>query len=159
MADDRARKGKPLTGFKVLMIAVGAFGVILTANLLLAFNAVRSFPGLEVDNSYVASQTFNDDLEQQLSLGWDVRAEVQNGMLVLAFTDDAGRPVEVATLDATLGRATHVRDDQRPEFAYYRGVFTAPVDLAPGNWNIRLEATAADGTPFRQRVVLRVREG
>ena len=159
MADDRTRRGKPLTGFKVLMIAVGAFAVILTANLLLAFNAVKSFPGLEVDNSYVASQTFNDDLAQQLSLGWEVSAAVERGILVLSFTDEDGRPVDVATLDATLGRATHVRDDQRPDFAYHRGTFTAPVDLAPGNWNIRLEATAPDGTPFRQRVVLRVREG
>ena len=159
MAEDTGRKGKPLTGGKVLAIAVGAFGVILTANLLLAFNAVRSFPGLEVDNSYVASQTFNDDLARQLSLGWEVSAAVQNGMLVLSFTDGEGRPVEVAHLDATLGRATHVRDDQAPDFAYHRGTFTAPVDLAPGNWNIRLEATAPDGTPFRQRVVLRVREG
>ncbi|MBK5927861.1 FixH family protein [Rhodobaculum claviforme] len=159
MADDTRKGAKPLTGRKVLAIAVGAFAVILTANLLLAFNAVRSFPGLEVDNSYVASQTFNEDLAEQLSLGWEVRAAVQGDTLVLSFTDADGRPVDVATLDATLGRATHVRDDQRPDFAYHRGTFTAPVDLAPGNWNIRLEATAPDGTPFRQRVVLRVAEG
>lgn len=153
------RRGKPLTGFKVLAIAVGAFGVILTANLTLAVNAVNSFPGLETENSYVSSQTFNDDLAAQLSLGWEVRAAVEHGVLVLAFTDAEGRPVEVATLDATLGRATHVRDDQAPDFAYHRGTFTAPVELAPGNWNIRLEATAPDGTPFRQRVVLHVAEG
>ncbi|MGY6632800.1 MAG: FixH family protein [Alkalilacustris sp.] len=159
MAEDTRKPGKGLTGGKVLAIAVGAFAVILTANLLLAFNAVRSFPGLEVDNSYIASQTFNEDLAQQLSLGWEVSAAVRGDVLVLSFTDADGQPVEVATLDATLGRATHVRDDQRPEFAYHRGTFTAPVDLAPGNWNIRLEATAPDGTPFRQRVVLRVSEG
>ncbi len=159
MATDPKRKGKPLTGLKVLAIAVGSFAVILGANLTLAFNAVSSFPGLEVDNSYVASQNFNEQLEQQLGLGWEVSAQIEGGMLVLSFTDADGRPVDVATLDATLGRATHVRDDQRPDFYYHRGTFTAPVDLAPGNWNIRLEATAPDGTPFRQRVVLRVREG
>ena len=163
MADDPKRAGKgggkPLTGFKVLAIAVGAFAVILAANLTLAFNAVSSFPGLEVDNSYVASQNFNEELAQQQGLGWEVSAQVEGGLLVMSFTDQDGRPVDVATLDATLGRATHVRDDHRPDFAYHRGTFTAPVDLAPGNWNIRLEATAPDGTPFRQRVVLRVREG
>ena len=153
------RKGKPMTGFKVLAIAGGAFAVILTANLTLAFNAVSSFPGLETENSYVSSQNFNENLSQQLSLGWEVAARVEAGLLVLSFTDEDGNPVDVATLDATLGRATHVRDDQTPDFAYHRGTFTAPVDLAPGNWNIRLEATAPDGTPFRQRVVLRVREG
>jgi nitrogen fixation protein FixH len=157
--DSERRGGRPLTGGKVLAIALGAFGVILAANLALAFNAIRSFPGLEVDNSYVASQNFNEELAAQLGLGWEVRATVENGVLVLAFTDGEGRPVEVAGLDATLGRATHVRDDQTPDFAYYRGTFTAPVALAPGNWNIRLTATAPDGTQFRQRVVLRVREG
>ena len=153
------RTGKPLTGGKVLAIALGAFGVILTANLALAINAVRSFPGLEVDNSYVASQNFNEELAAQLALGWEVSAEVENGTLILSFTDTRGQPVEVANLDATLGRATHIRDDQTPDFAYHRGTFTAPVELAPGNWNIRLTATAPDGTEFRQRVVLRVREG
>lgn len=157
MPDRQTRGGRPLTGRKVLAISVGAFGVILAANLALAVNAVRSFPGLEVQNSYVASQNFNEELAAQLGLGWEVRATVEEGILVLSFTGDDGLPVEVASLDATLGRATHVRDDQRPDFAYHRGTFTAPVDLAPGNWNIRLTATAPDGTEFRQRVVLRVR--
>ncbi len=159
MADGKKQSGKPLTGRKVLAIAVGAFGVILAANLALAFNALRSFPGLEVQNSYVASQNFNEELAAQLALGWEVEARLEDGMLVLAFTDSDGRPAEIATLDATLGRATHVRDDQRPDFAHYRGTFTAPVDLAAGNWNIRLIATAPDGTRFRQRVVLHVRDG
>ena len=159
MSETRSRRGKPLTGWKVLGIAVGAFAIILAANLALAINAVRSFPGLEVDNSFVASQNFNEELAAQIALGWEVEARVEHGMLVLAFTDTEGRPVEVAGLDATLGRATHVRDDQTPDFAYHRGTFTAPVDLAPGNWNIRLEAIARDGTPFRQRVVLHVAEG
>ena len=152
-------RGKPLTGWKVLGIAVGAFVVVLTANLTLAVNAVSSFPGLETENSYVSSQNFNDDLAAQLSLGWEVDARVESGILVLSFTDAAGEPVEVATLDATLGRATHIRDDQAPDFAYHRGTFTAPVELGPGNWNIRLEATAPDGTPFRQRVVLHLNDG
>ncbi|SDW20556.1 FixH family protein [Roseicitreum antarcticum] len=149
--------GKPLTGFKVLMIAVGAFGVIITVNLILAYNATRTFPGLEVQNSYVASQNFNEELAAQLALNWDVSATVTDDVLTLAFTDaTSGAPVQVAALDATLGRATHVRDDQTPDFSYAGGMFTAPVDLAPGNWNVRLLAQAPDGTEFRQRVVLRV---
>ncbi len=159
MPETHKPRGKPLTGWKVLGIAGGAFAIILTANLALAINAVRSFPGLEVDNSYVASQTFNDDLAAQLSLGWEVSARFEAGTLVLSFTDTDGLPVEVAALDATLGRATHIRDDQAPDFAYHRGTFTAPVELAPGNWNIRLEATAPNGTAFRQRVVLHVEDG
>jgi nitrogen fixation protein FixH len=163
MAQDEPAGGKPLTGRMVLAICVGAFGVIIAVNLVLAFMAVRSFPGLEVRNSYVASQNFNAELAAQLELGWQVEARYEAGqgagMLVLSFTDAEGRPVEVAGLAATLGRATHVRDDMTPDFAQYRGTFTAPVTLAPGNWNIRLVATAPDGTEFRQRVILRVRSG
>jgi len=150
---------KPLTGKKVLLIAVASFGVIIAANLVLAVQAVRSFPGLEVQNSYIASQHFNADRDAQEALGWDLAAGLDGDTLVLTFTDAQGRPVEVASLDATLGRATHVRDDLAPEFTYRAGVFTAPVDLGPGNWNVRLVATAPDGTEFRQRVVLHVRGG
>ena len=149
--------GKPLTGRKVLAIWIGCFAVILFANLALAVSAVRTFPGLEVDNSYVASQFFNDHLAEHRALGWEVSARVEEGTLLLAFTDSEGHPVQVATLEATLGRATHVRDDMQPDWSYYGGTFTAPVDLAPGNWNIRLVATAPDGTTFRQRVVLHLR--
>ena len=32
--------------------------------------------------------------------------------------------------------------------------YVAPVELGDGNWNIRMEAIAGDGTLFEQRVVL-----
>lgn len=149
---------KPLTGKKVLAIAGGAFGVIFAVNVAFSIQAVRTFPGLEVDNSFVASQGFDDRRDAQEALGWELDAHVANGELTLRFTDGNGEPVEVAALEATLGRATHVREDMEPEFTYQAGTFRAPVDLAPGNWNIRLIATAPDGTPFEQRVVLHVRE-
>ena len=49
----------PLTGRKVLLIAVVAFGVIIGVNVLMAVKAISTFPGLEVQNSYVASQVFD----------------------------------------------------------------------------------------------------
>lgn len=155
-----AARGRPLTGRKVLAIVVGAFAVIIGVNIVLAVFAVRTFPGLEVANSYVASQNFNQELAAQRGLGWDVAAHVEGGHLILAITDVAtGRPVQAEVVDATLGRATHVRDDMAPGFLYSNGVYSAPVTLAPGNWNLRLVARAADGTEFRQRVVFTVAEG
>ncbi len=151
------RKGFQMTGRKVLIIAVSSFGVILAANLTLAYNAVSTFPGLEVDNSFVASQNFNEELAEQLALGWDVKASHEDGVLTLAITDPDGAPVEVAHLDATLGAATHVRDDQEPDFRFTDGAYRAPVEIGTGNWNIRLHAVAQDGTEFRQRVVLHLR--
>ncbi|MFK7744443.1 MAG: FixH family protein [Roseobacter sp.] len=147
---------KPLTGRHVALIFCSAFSVIIGVNLTLAFNAVSTFPGLEVKNSYVASQEFDANRAEQQSLGWFVLAEAREGQLLLSVTDANGAPVEVAKLDATLGRATHVRDDARPDFKFDGKRYVAPADLAPGNWNIRMVAEADDGTVFRQRVILHV---
>jgi len=156
MTKDNDAKGFRMTGPKVLAIMVTAFGTIIAVNLTLAYSAVSTFPGLEVQNSYIASQNFNEELSAQQALGWDVSADVSGNELILKITGPDGSPAQVATLDALLGAATHVRDDQRPEFVFLDGAFRAPVDIAPGNWNIRLRATAADGTLFQQRVVLHV---
>lgn len=148
--------GKPLTGRKVFAIFVTAFGVIIAVNLVLAFSAVRTFPGLEVKNSYVASQRFDADRAAQEALGWTAAARIEGGLLRLDITDADGLPAPIDGLEAVLGRATHVQDDRVPAFARPSGSFVAPVDLAPGNWNLRIAATAANGTVFRQRIVLRV---
>lgn len=140
------------TGRHAAMIFAGAFGVIISVNLLLAYSAIRTFPGLEVRNSYVASQNFDRRRAAQQALGWRVSARVGGGRLVLRITDAAGRPVQVARLQATLGRATHVKADFTPEFSFDGAAYVAPAALAPGNWNLRLRAWAEDGTAFMQRV-------
>jgi nitrogen fixation protein FixH len=146
----------PLTGRKVFFGMAGAFGVILSVNLFLAYSAIATFPGLEVKNAYVASQNFDADRRAQLELGWTVSADVSDEELHLNITDADGRPVEVAELDGIFGRATNVRDDQTPDFVFTGTKYIAPVTTAPGNWNLRMQATAQDGTAFRQRVVVLV---
>ncbi len=145
-----------LTGRKVFIIAASAFGVIIAVNVTMAVLAIRTFPGLEVQNSYVASQTFDADRAAQEALGWTAAAEIKDKTLTIAFTGRRGYPVEVKSLVATVGRATEIRHDIAPEFTYSDGTFVAPVDLAPGKWDIRMVATAPDGTPFRQRIILHV---
>lgn len=116
---------KPLTGRKVLLIAVGAFGIIIAVNLFMAFKAIGTFPGLEVKNSYVASQSFDADRAAQEALGWVVEPTYENGVLSLVIRDRAGLPARVAELNATVGRTTHVRDDIEPEFTYTGGLHGA----------------------------------
>ncbi len=150
---------KKFTGKHALMIFVGAFGVIIAVNLALAWNAVATFPGLEVKNSYVASQSFDQRRNAQEALGWDVSARAKAGQLILEIKDAQGNPVEVNDLEAVLGRATHVKDDRTPDFQFDGKAYVARETLTPGNWNIRMTATAQDGTPFEQRVVLSVEQG
>ena len=146
--------GRTLTGYHVFAIFAAAFSVILVVNLTLAFMAVNTFPGLETKNSYVASQTFDADRDAQLALGWTVSADIEGTDLVLSILDDIG-PVVPTIVSATLGRATHVGDDQTPAFTHNGEAFVAPVGaLLRGNWNLRLVARAADGTLFRQHIVM-----
>ncbi len=148
--------GGPITGPKAFAIFASFFVVIISVNLVLAFQAIRTFPGLETANSYVASQSFDHDKAAQLALGWQVDAAVHGGELVLSITDDQGRPIQAATVTGTFGRATSTRDDQTPAFAWDGSVYRAPVTPAAGNWNLRLEAAATDGTLFRQRMIVLV---
>lgn len=148
---------KPLTGRKVLAIVVSFFGVIIAVNLTMAYFAVGTFPGLDVKNSYVASQTFDDDRAVQEALGWVVDVSYQDGELLVVVTDKAGKPVDVAKINAIVGRPTHVRDDQTPEFQQRSGAFKARMLLNPGLWNLRMKATALDGTEFKQRLTFSVK--
>ena len=147
---------KELTGKHVLLIFVVAFGTIIAVNLTLAFNAVSTFPGLEVKNSYVASQHFDERKAAQEALGWTVAGTHEAGQLRLTITGADGAPVEVAELEATLGRATHVADDLEPNLVFDGTAYVARLDIDDGNWNIRMKATAQDGTEFVQRVILDV---
>lgn len=146
---------RKITGTHVLIGFVSAFGVIITVNFFLAYSAVKTFPGLEVKNSYVASQGFDERRAEQQALGWSIEADHKDGILKLSITDDNG-PVEVQSLMATLGRATTVADDISPDFKFDGSAYIAPVELRDGNWNIRMTAVAPDGTTFQQRVVLHV---
>jgi len=142
-----------LKGKHVAAMFVSGFGIIIAVNLTLAWNAVRTFPGLEVKNSYVASQSFDADRAAQLALEWDVHAFLQAGQLVLEMTND-GAPVEPQIVSAVFSRATSVSVDQTPDFVFDGAAFTAPVQAGPGNWNLRIVAKAADGTVFRQRIIV-----
>jgi nitrogen fixation protein FixH len=145
---------REFTGWHMLAIMVGAFGIIIAVNLTLAWNAVATFPGLETRNSYVASQHFEADRAAQDALRWDVATTLQGGVLTLAITDAAGKVVQPRIISATLGRATHTGQDSTPAFAWNGTAYAAPVDAATGYWNLRLMLEAPDGTPFRRRIQL-----
>ncbi|MEM6406795.1 MAG: FixH family protein [Pseudomonadota bacterium] len=144
---------KELTGRHVFAIFALGFGTIITVNMTLAYSAVATFPGLEVKNSYVASQSFDRDRAAQLALGWDVAARLQGEKLVLSITRDGG-PVVPEIEAAVFGRATSVKADQEPQFSFDGQNFVAPVEAGAGNWNLRLTLRAPDGTRFQQRVIV-----
>ncbi|MEL7166845.1 MAG: FixH family protein [Pseudomonadota bacterium] len=145
---------RELKGWHILLAFMAFYAVIISVNLTLAFSAVRTFPGLEVKNSYVASQFFDTDREAQLALGWTVALSTEADELVLRI-DDAYGAVAPDITRATLGRATHVGEDQEVVFHFDGDRHLAIIrPLGRGNWNLRLVAIAEDGTTFKQRIVL-----
>lgn len=148
-----------LTGRKVLAITVSAFAVIIGVNVAMAWKAISTFPGLEVQNSYVASQVFDAERKAQEALGWVLIPEysAEEGALRLTFTDEGGLPVLVDDLSVLVGRTTSSRDDKRPDFVREAGVFSTPLALGPGKWMLHVKARATDGTAFQQRIDLFVK--
>lgn len=146
--------GRPITGRMVLAVVLGGFGVIVAANLVLAVSAVRTFPGLVVANSYDTSQQFDAARAAQQALGWRSAVAWRDGRLALTIDDAAGRPADVARLAVVVGRATTRRQNVAPTFERGPEGWTASLALAPGRWQVEIDATAANGTRFRQRLDL-----
>ena len=125
---------KTLTGRHVLLMFVSGFGIIIAVNAALAVNAVRTFPGLEVPNSYIASQTFQARLEAQQALGWTADATYREGQLRLTLTDTNGGPVS----------ARDLRDCERDQFWCEDALFVCSVGLLMrircGNARVQLQA-------------------
>ncbi|MEP6335045.1 MAG: FixH family protein, partial [Anderseniella sp.] len=87
---------KQFTGRHMLFAMLAFFGVIIIVNLTMAAFATRSWTGLVVKNSYVASQAFNRELEQaklQAARGWTGDITYSKGAVVLSLTDKSGQPV------------------------------------------------------------------
>jgi nitrogen fixation protein FixH len=150
---------RELTGPHVLAITVSAFAVIIGVNFTLAYKAVSTFPGLEVENSYVASQDFDRNRIAQEALGWSLVPgyDLDRERLSLRFTDADGLPVTLRELKVLVGRTTEAKDDQIPMFTELDGTYIAKAVLQPGKWMMQIEARAQDGTLFLQRRDLVVR--
>ncbi len=146
---------RELKGWHVFTGFAMAFGVIISVNLTLAYQAVHTFPGLEVKNSYVASQSFDSDRDAQLALGWDVSADVVGTELHLIVLQD-GRAIAPDVEQAVFGRATSVQADQTPDFTFDGEALVATVRAGPGNWNLRVKLRSENGTLFQQRLVVHV---
>jgi nitrogen fixation protein FixH len=148
---------RELTGRHVFIITASAFALIIGVNLTMAFKAVSTFPGLEVKNSYVASQSFEARRDAQEALGWTVAAGIEGKRLSIQLADRDGAPVAPASLTVLLGRSTNATDDQIPDMEFDGTGFVGQVAVSRGLWTLKIAATDGDGTIFEKRVVVQVK--
>lgn len=139
---------RQFTGRHMAMILVGFFGIIIAVNMLMASFAVRNFGGTVVDNSYVASQKFNDWIaasREQAEAGWQLDARLDEDGHVLLRTDREG-------IDAVSARAEHptrkgldvaLDMERTPD-----GLFRSTEPLPAGRWQVR-SVIASNGNEAR----------
>lgn len=124
------------TGLHMTALLCGFFGVVITVNLVMATFAVRTFGGVVVENSYVASQKYNGwlaEARRQEKLGWDVKLSLDADRRVLLTTNvDGAAATGVAS--HPLGRQVDVT------FRFHRqgDLLVSDRPLPPGRWNVRL---------------------
>lgn len=140
---------RPLTGKAVLAITLLGFGTVIGVNVTMAVFAVGTFPGLEVKNSYVASQTFDAEARAQAALGWTSAVAFAGGRLAVDLRGADGLPARAGSLSVLVTRPTEARGDRAVAMAFDGQGWAGAVDLPPGRWRVRIAAVAADGTPFR----------
>ncbi|HUE47335.1 MAG TPA: FixH family protein [Aestuariivirgaceae bacterium] len=143
-----ARPAQPraFTGRHMLAAMVAFFGVIVAVNLTMATFAMKSWTGLVVQNSYVASQEFNDRADAgraRAALGWQGDLAYSNGELRYSLTHANNSPVALTNVQATLGRPAYDADDTTIELTPAGdGGFGGPVKLGDGQWIVRVSAEA-----------------
>jgi len=123
--------------------------------MVLMFSAIGTFPGLEVKNSYVASQSFDRRVAAQKALGWTPSVTYTDGVLVFRIDTENG-PAIPASTSAKIGRPTYSGEDQNVVFTLGSQDHRVDVTLTPGPWRVFIDAVAIDGTLFETRLALMV---
>lgn len=152
--------GRPFTGWHMLALTLSFFGVIIAVNFTLAYKAISTFPGLEVSDSYVASQTFDQEKAAQEALHWKLTQGYDHAkdQLRLEFMDASGQPVIPKDLDVLVGRPTEAAQDQHPQMVRADdGAYVSTNSLPFGKWMLQIVAHAQDGTLYQARTFFYVR--
>ncbi|MEM9470430.1 MAG: FixH family protein [Pseudomonadota bacterium] len=140
---------RQFTGRHMLLAMLAFFGVIIIVNLTMATVASRSWTGLVVKNSYVASQAFNRELEQaklQAARGWTGDITYRDGAVVLSLTDKAGQPVILDSSVVEIGRPAYEQADHQVVMVYQgSGIYHAKDNLQPGIWQVSVRGTSSQG--------------
>ncbi len=136
---------KPFTGKHMAAILITGFGVVMAVNFYMASLAAGGFHGTVVDNSYVASQKFNDWLEEAeaaKALGWEAQAIRDEAGHVIVSTQAVP---EGAQLTADLRRPIGTREYATLDFTPLGdGRFRSNEKTAAGRWTMRLYIEAGD---------------
>lgn len=130
---------RTFTGRHMLGVMIAGFGIVAAVNFYMASLAVGGFHGIVVENSYVASQKFNDWIDEakaDRALGWQAET-VRDAQGYLAVT--TVRVPSGASIGAELRRPLGKREYASLNFVPQPdGSYRSTEPVKDGRWTLRL---------------------
>jgi nitrogen fixation protein FixH len=144
---------RQFTGWHMLGVLFLFFGTIISVNLALAYFAVHTWSGLVVENSYVASQHFNEEqaiARAHAKLGWIPEVAYEDGRVAFTLVDRDGKGVPAKTVTAKLMRPANEGQDVTVTLARDGdGHYGVDQSLPAGQWIVEILADAGLDQPYR----------
>ena len=143
----------PLTGRHVLFFIIAFFAVVFAVNGVFLYVSLQTHPGVTSSDAYRKGLHFNVELDRadrQNARGWKSDIGVGGGVLEIALSDSARRPLSGLTVRAIARRPVHDRADtdlilHEAEAGRYRA--TQPLPL--GRWELVITALRDGLPPYR----------
>lgn len=151
---------RPFTGSHMFAVICLFFGTIIAINAVMATFAVRTFPGLNAKNGYVASQTYNvllDGAAAQARRGWQARVDAPDGRLRVSLRDRRGALLRGLAVSALAGRPASAATDRVLLLRPARDGYQAVEALAAGRWLLEIEAHQGNRLVWRETLAVTVR--
>jgi len=137
------------TGYHATMIIVAFFAVVVGVNMVMARFALSTFGGTVVDNSYVASQKYNEWLKRardQRAHGWAVSPVLRSDdRAMVHITDAGGNALRGARLVAVAEHPVGRTEPFDITFAERQpGEYRSVQAIPDGRWKLKLVISQAD---------------
>ena len=142
-----------LKGWHVLLTMLAFFRVMFTANGIFLYSAITTFPGEDVEKSYLQGLQYNETIEarhRQAALGWTMQVgvlDMSGPVLRIEMADSAGAPLRALEVTATLRQPATTAKDMtvalKPVSGSPGGYETRLPALAPGQWDVEIEVRSA----------------
>lgn len=152
--------GFVFTGMHMWIVMILFFGTIIAVNFTMAWFAHSSWSGLVVENSYVASQEFNEKAALARSIeasGVKGALEVKGDVIHYQLTDAKADPVIADHVTMNFRRP--VGDHQDFSIALNdagNGQFTGSHAVLPGQWIVETEALRGETIVMHEAVRIMV---
>jgi len=148
MMSTPAAAPKPFTGWHMAGILIGFFAIVMAVNFTMARLAYSSFGGKVVENSYVASQQFNDQLARadvQDQLGWEQSVWLDRTRHVRVALTQQGQRLPIASASATINHPLgRLPSHDLAMVADGQGGMISTRALPQGRWRVDLTLRHAD---------------